>query len=293
VVIIAVMLERFSRLPSALHAAARWRRLGMSEIPAMIVHPDWAGAEAAANPAGGASDGSSAASSGGPSGGVPVVIWMHGRTARKEIDPGRPLRLLRAGIGFCAVDLPGHGERYDAALQHPAHSLDLILQMIDETDEIIDALRKMDIFDPHRMGIGGMSAGGMAALARLCHEHPFRCASVEAATGSWNHQRHREMFRDRSGESLASENPLANLHRWREIPLQAIHARGDEWVAFEGQRVFLDALRARYRDPGLIEFIIYEHTGAPYEHAGFGKHAADAKQRQRDFFVWHLAGASV
>ena len=283
------MLERFTRLPSALQAAARWRRLGVSDIPAMLVHPDWGGGEAAADSAG-PSGGPSAAPSGGR---VPVVIWMHGRTARKEIDPGRPLRLLRAGIGFCAVDLPGHGERYDPALQHPAHSLDLILQMIDEIDEIIDALREMAIFDPHRMGIGGMSAGGMATLARLCHKHPFRCASVEAATGSWNHQRHREMFRDRSGESLASENPLANLHRWREIPLQAIHAREDEWVAFEGQQVFLDALRARYRDPDLIEFIIYEKTGAPYEHAGFGRFAADAKQRQRDFFARHLTPVPV
>ena len=154
------MLERFTRLPSALQAAARWRRLGVSDIPAMIVHPDWEGAETAADsagPSGGPSAAPSAAPAGAPSGGrPPVVIWMHGRTARKEIDPGRPLRLLRAGIGFCSVDLPGHGERYDAALQHPAHSLDLILQMIDEIDEIIDALRQMGIFDPHRMGIGGM-----------------------------------------------------------------------------------------------------------------------------------------
>jgi len=278
------MLERFTRLPSALQAAARWQRLGVSNIPAMIVHPDWDSAEAVANPSGGPSTGTSE----GPSGGAPVVIWMHGRTARKEIDPGRPLRLLRTGIGFCAVDLPGHGERYDGALQHPSHSLDLILQMIDEIDEIIDALREMGLFDPHRMAIGGMSAGGMATLARLCHEHPFRCASVEAATGSWSHQRHREMFRDRTGEAIAHHNPLANLPGWREIPLQAFHSRGDEWVDFEGQRIFLDALRARYRDRDLIEFIIYEDTGAPYEHAGFGKHAADAKQRQREFFARHL-----
>jgi dienelactone hydrolase len=254
----------------------------------MLVHPDWEAAEASADSGGTASANGSASHSGGPSGGAPVVIWMHGRTARKEIDPGRPLRLLRAGIGFCGVDLPGHGERYDPALQHPAHSLDVILQMIDEIDEIIDALRGMGIFDPQRMGVGGMSLGGMATLARLCDEHPFRCASVEAATGSWRHQRQREMFRDRSGEAIARYNPLANLHGWREIPLQAINARDDEWVAFEGQRIFLDALRARYRDPDLIEFIIYEHTGAPYEHAGFGRFAADAKQRQREFFRRHL-----
>jgi len=34
---------------------------------------------------------------------------MHGRTANKELDPGRYLRLIRAGIAVCAIDLPGHG----------------------------------------------------------------------------------------------------------------------------------------------------------------------------------------
>src|SRR5262245_11172372 len=85
--IIAAMIERFSQMPSALRANARWQRLGPSDIPALLVHPDW--------------------NSGQP---APMVLWMHGRTVNKELDPGRYLRWMRAGIGACAVDLPGHGE---------------------------------------------------------------------------------------------------------------------------------------------------------------------------------------
>jgi dienelactone hydrolase len=261
------MLERIEKLPSALERTTRFERLGRSGVPAMLVHPDRESGEA-----------------------VPVVIWMHGRTARKEIDPGRYLRLMRSGIGVCAVDLPGHGERFEAPLQHPVHTLDLILQMIDEIDELIDALRAMPEFDAGRMGIGGMSAGGMATLARLCHEHPFICASVEATTGSWEHQLHREMFQGRHGEECAHEDPMRHLDGWREIPLQAIHARLDAWVSFEGQKSFIDALRARYEDPDLIEFIVYDRTGAPFEHAGFGRVSADAKEKQRNFFRRHLLG---
>ncbi len=259
------MRERPVRLPSALQAAARWERLGSPGIPAMLVHPDWAGGAAA-----------------------PALIWMHGRTVSKEIDPGRYLRLLRAGIGVCAVDLPGHGERLEPALQTPERTLDVVRQMVDEVDEVLESVAGFGIFDMDRVAIGGMSAGGMAALARLCRPHSFRCAAVEASSGSWGHQRHRAMFAGRAPEDLARDEPVTNLDGWREIPVQAIHCRADTWVSFEGQSAFIDALRTRYADPALIEFVVYDETGAPFEHAGFGRFAADAKNRQRDFIARHL-----
>jgi hypothetical protein len=128
-----------------------------------------------------------------------------------------------------------------------------------------------------------MSAGGMIALARLCRPHGFRCASVEATTGSWKHQRERQMFRDRSDEEINALNPIEHLGGWRHIPVQAIHARLDAWVSIDGQREFIEALRQRYRDPSLIEVVEFDRTGAPHEHAGFGRFAAAAKDAQLDF----------
>ncbi|MBT8486675.1 MAG: hypothetical protein KJO43_13935, partial [Phycisphaerae bacterium] len=105
-----------------------------------------------------------------------------------------------------------------------------------------------------------------------------------ACTGSWEHQRHREMFEGRDDASVAAADPIRNLAGWREIPVQAIHTRADAWVGFDGQAAFVAALRARYEQPDHVDFVIYEETGAPFEHAGFGRMAADAKNRQRDFF---------
>lgn len=232
------------------------------QIPALIAHPEWDSKVA-----------------------VPVVIWMHGRTVNKEIDPGRYLRWLRAGIGVCAIDLPGHGERYDRDLQDPFRTLDVVLQMVDEIDSIIESLRELNVFDMNRIAIGGMSAGGMATLVRLCAPHPFVCTSIEATTGSWVHQRDRMMLRGKSESEIAQYDPIQHLNGWREIPVQAIHAEGDEWVPIAGQREFLDSLRERYEDPSLIELVMYENTGAPHEHAGFGKFAAEAKNAQRDFLA--------
>lgn len=255
------------QLPSALLATSRWERLGRARVPALLVHPRWTHAEP-----------------------VPVVIWLHGRTARKELDPGRYLRLMRTGIGVCAVDLPGHGERLDPELQAAERTLDVVLQMLGEIDEVVEDLERLGVYDPRAIGLGGMSAGGMVALARLCRDHPFRCASVEASSGSWAHQLHRPMFRGRDGEVVRRVSPLSNLDGWREIPLQAIHAVGDAWVAFAGQAAFIEMLRERYVDKEQIDFVVYERTGAPQEHAGFGRMAADAKERQRAFFTrWLLA----
>jgi len=249
-------------MPSALRTNARWLRLGPSAVPALVVHPEWDSGRL-----------------------VPVMLWMHGRTVNKELDPGRYLRWMRAGIGVCAVDLPGHGERSDAALQQAANTWDVVSQMIREIDELVGAIGELNGFDSNRMGIGGMSAGGMATLARLCGPHSFACASVEATTGSWEHQRDREMFRSYSMELIDQFNPIKNLDGWREIPFQAIHAKLDEWVSVDGQSAFIESLRKHYRDPSAIEFIQYDRTGAPNEHQGFGMMASDAKDKQRDFLA--------
>ncbi len=316
------MLERFTRLPIALQKAARWVRLGPeggfvpTAAPSSVIETEdqlGQGASGELDPRGGPQlPGAGAGTSGkldprgspqlpgagapgvlvhpdwGGGAAVPVVIWMHGRTAKKEIDPGRYLRLIRSGIGICALDLPGHGQRFDPAMQPPAAAPGMILQMLDEIDGIIDALGKMPQFDANRMGIGGISAGGMVTLARLCRKHQFLCASVEATTGSWTSEPHGGMFPEPPEARFIELDPASNLDSWREIPIQAIHCKLDEWVPFEGQAAFIEKLRARYENPNLIDLVTYDRTGAPFEHAGFGRHTADAKERQRAFFVRYL-----
>jgi fermentation-respiration switch protein FrsA (DUF1100 family) len=168
---------RFESLPTALRESGRIVSIPSSvegTIPALVASPDWS------RP-------------------VPMVLWLHGRTSYKELDPGRYLRWLRAGLGLCAIDLPGHGQRDDAspALQKPTHTLDVLARAVSELDGVIAELTSDmfarthaiagagdgPAFDSHRVAIGGMSLGGMVTLRRLCEPHPFRCVAVEATTG--------------------------------------------------------------------------------------------------------------
>jgi len=285
------MIERFTKLPSALEKQTKMVRLGERDVPALVAHPDWE------RPA-------------------PIVLWMHGRTVDKSLDPGRYLRWIRHGIAACAVDLPGHGERAIPEMQSPDQTLYVVKQMVEEIDSIVAALGSSEfegVFDLKRIGIGGMSAGGMATLRRLCEPHTFACAAVESTIGDCSVMPYEERY----PRALIDElDPIQHVSGWRPIPLLALHSEKDEWAPVEGMRRFVGKLRERYaadattgetpvplgRDisttfetpvpppsddssvDSMIQFITWPSTGAPHEHAGFGRVANDAKNLQLAFF---------
>ncbi|MFN0012372.1 MAG: alpha/beta hydrolase family protein [Phycisphaerales bacterium] len=288
-------------LPSALARQTRFVRLaadatGRPGIPALLAHPDWS------TP-------------------CPTVIWLHGRTVSKELDNGRYLRFLRAGIATCAIDLPGHGERFDPAFHTRAATLDLVALGVAEIDRIVAALAERafaGVFDASRLALGGMSAGGMITLRRLCDPHPFRCACIEGAAGNLEMlfsgsalPPHARPERIHTPERVAPLDPIRHLATWRPIPLLALHSEADEIVPLACITTFADALRAHYAALGLgdspgsgegvdggsvpssaaappVVLHTWPTTGAPREHNGFGRVAAEAKTIQLAFLQQHL-----
>lgn len=282
------MNARFADLPAALRARSITTRL--AGVPALLAHPDegWMPGMSGTD----CSEQQSVARIVTPR---PVVMWMHGRTVNKELDPGRYLRWVRAGLAACAVDLPGHGERFVEEQQGSDATLDVVEQMAGEIDSVVDALggaRWRGTFDTTRMAIGGMSAGGMATLIRLSRPHSFRCASVESTAGDFLMMSRFEAFftrggRDPAGEAARRLNPAEHVGEWRPTPLLALHSDADEWVPVGAIRSLIDSLRAEYRrrgaDPAMVDLKTWKRTGAPYEHAGFGRVASEAKDVQLEF----------
>ncbi len=256
-------------LPQSLQAISETIRLG-PDVPCLVVRP-------AVEPLGGDATG------------VPFLLWMHGRTAFKELDPGRYLRLARAGIGSCAIDLPGHGERGSEDGMRAESVLDNIDRAAGELDDVVEALGGRG-FDLGRMAIGGMSMGGMVAMVRLCRPHRFRAAVLEASSGNWRVQHQRQFF---DHEAVARLDPIRHLDGWREIPVLAVHSRGDEWVDFDGQSAFLDELRRRAEHPERIEMMAFDETGAPHEHLGFAARTNEVKLREVEFLTRHLRDADA
>ena len=276
------MDPRFAQLPQSLRSQAVSVRL--AGVPALVAHPDegWVGG-AAPTPR-------------------PVMIWMHGRTVNKELDPGRYLRWIRAGIAAVALDLPGHGERFEEGMQGSDRTLEIVTRMASELDAVVQSLgeaRWQGCFDTLRVGVGGMSAGGMATLIRLCSPHRFTCAAVESTAGDFEMMSRFTAFytrggRDPSGSMAFMNNPARRLDAWRPIPLLSLHSEADEWVPVQAMRSFCVSLRERYQalgaNPALVELRTWETTGAPNEHAGFGRVASEAKDEQLRFLSAHLLG---
>lgn len=274
-----VTTDRLAGLPSSLAEKAQHATLA-GDVPALLIHPDWS------RPA-------------------PFVLWMHGRTAHKEIDPGRFSRWLRAGIAACSIDLPGHGERAEASMQTGERSPEVIARAVAEVDGVLSALAEVHagLFDTARIGIGGMSMGGMVTLRRLCGPHGFRCAAVEATTGDLEAlyepaagETPEPAPRAHDSEAVRRADPSQHLGGFEPLPLLALHSEADRMVPWPGQSRFLERLRAHYRqrgaDPALVAIATWPETGAPAEHIGFGRVSNEAKTMQTEFFARHLAGAA-
>jgi len=268
------VIDRFLQLPASLAERSRVVRLAgrLGPIPALLCHPDWVAA-------------------------APMVLWLHGRTAYKELDSGRFLRLVRAGIGVVAIDAPGHGERKDARGEEAGASLSVMRELLPEVDEVVEALADpvwQGVFDLDRMGIGGMSLGGMTTLRRLCDGHGFRCASVESACGDlaglYDPERGtRPWGTTFPAAEIGPLDPMGHLVGFAPLPILALHSEADRIVPWAVQRGFLERLGQHYvqrgADPGMIEVKTWATTGAPEEHSGFGKVAGEAKTVQLEFFT--------
>jgi dienelactone hydrolase len=221
------------------------------------------------------------------------VLWLHGRTVSKELDPGRYLRWIRAGIAACAMDLPGHGERLDPAWHDPSRTLDLIAAAVPEIDAVLAALAQpphSPLFDTATAAIGGMSAGGIVALRRLADPHHFRAAAVEATIPDLAAVYHAgPAGRPAEPARIAALNPLRHVERWRPIPLLVLHTEADRVAPIAGVHRFARALRDHYQaagaDPALISLMTWPTTGAPDEHSGFGRFGNEAKNAQVDFLA--------
>jgi len=160
--------------------------------------------------------------------------------------------------------------------------------MASEIDGILADLQAHGCFDMQYACIGGMSAGGMAAIQRLLTPHPFKLAVLEATTGDFASMREFPLCEGLSTAELDAVNPMKHLTAWRDIPVIAFHSRHDAWIPFDGQAHFMQTIKDNSDHPASIEFVTFDKTGAPYEHIGFGRESAFVKEVQVEFVLKHL-----
>ncbi|WP_330262745.1 alpha/beta hydrolase [Streptomyces griseorubiginosus] len=119
----------------------------------------------------------------------PTAVFVHGFTSNRLELPDfvAMSRLLEAnGIASVRFDLSGHGESDGAFFDVT------ISGEITETRAVLEAVRALDFVDPERIGLVGMSMGGVVAgivaaeepgIAALCLWSPAAVAPFEMGRG--------------------------------------------------------------------------------------------------------------
>ena len=183
------------------------------------------------------------------------------------------------------MDLPGHGERAVDSYQTVEGTLQTILEMSEELDEVHAAIVGNLRVDPEQIAIGGMSAGGMAAAHRLVTPHPYRAMLMEASTGNWAAQAHRPMFQPLSPEALQAHDPMAFGHLDPHPSVGPTQPFG-RWIRFEGQCEFGSGTRSTDHP---VELQAYDQTGAPKNTLDSGNSAPKPRICAEIFFFASLS----
>jgi pimeloyl-ACP methyl ester carboxylesterase len=191
----------------------------------------------------------------------PVVVFVHGFTSNRIEVPsfvGMARSLQAGGIASVRFDLSGHGESdgdfFDVT----------IAGEIAETKAVVRAVRAMDFVDPDRVGLLGMSMGGVVAaiaaaelpgIAALCLWSPAAVAPFEVGQGaikgrSLGAEFAAKGYFDADGHRMspALARDIAGLDVYGRSagyrgPVRIIHGDADDIAPVEYARRYLDHYR--------------------------------------------------
>lgn len=103
---------------------------------------------------------------------LPLMIYYHGWRSAKELVLTQARKLAEAGIRVVLPDALNHGERLQPVSEIPSWTFWQSIQTnLAEFSLIVDYWRQLNLIQADRIGVGGVSMGGMTTAALLT-KHP-------------------------------------------------------------------------------------------------------------------------
>jgi pimeloyl-ACP methyl ester carboxylesterase len=191
-----------------------------------------------------------------------MMLFYHGFTCTKETHEEEMNSLVRAGFLVVSLDNVGHGERRypkfaeifsdERWVTEPEAAEADFLQIVRETAQevpmIIDALLERGWARPDRLGIAGISMGGMISYAAIVIEPRLRVATPIIGSPKW--------------KLPWPDSP--HLHADRFFPVALLSQTGaeDEMVPARFARTFHEQLTPLYSNaPERLCYIEYPDVG--------------------------------
>ncbi len=195
---------------------------------------------------------------------LPTLFFHHGFTSSKEIYSYFGYLLAQVGYRVILPDAPLHGARADGDEGRLLANFWQILQSnVDELGIVKESFVSRGLADPTRLGVGGVSMGGMVTMASLVRFPWIKAAACLMGSGYFNalsetlfpaydvdDATQREAFRS-AHASLLSWDISGKTAQLAERPLFVWHGEGDDVVPFGESQRLRDEMKASGHDANL------------------------------------------
>ena len=191
---------------------------------------------------------------------LPTIIFYHGWTSQKESAMINGYELAKRGFRILLPDSYLHGERKSdsTAIQNDIEFWDVVIHNLRELAPLIEAYQAKGLVDENRIGVAGLSMGGITTSAALT-QHPWiKAAAVLMGSPSpilfskwlldskWAKETTTNLSEEKVDEITA---PLESIslnsmpEKIAEKPLYFWHGTEDDLVPYALTKSFYDKIK--------------------------------------------------
>lgn len=214
---------------------------------------------------------------------LPMVILVHGWSGHKEDMLFLAYFLALNNYFVISMDAVGHGERLRKEEWTLEALMNLIQQTAQDVNRVIAHYEGDARVDGHRVGLSGISMGGVITYQYLSQENKrIRAAVPMIATPDFtsliNSQNAGEIYNMLGLESQTLINepllemvrqlqPAQRISQMISVPLLMLNGVNDPLINLEGVRNFYQHIQPLYANPEDVRLIEYPGVGhyTPYE----------------------------
>ncbi|AEE97195.1 alpha/beta hydrolase family protein [Mahella australiensis] len=210
----------------------------------------------------------------------PMVIIIHGWSARKENMLFPAYFLAQSGFFVIAPDAYGHGERKTDALKEPLSILmNAIAITADDINTLIDNYTDDDRVDTTRVGLAGVSMGGIITYSYIVKKDRKVKAAVSLIStpdisAALDSSSKEALFKmagidlhdddSKAKEILKIAEAIQPAKHYQDInglPLLILNGTADPLIDIENVRKFYNFMKPIYYDAEAIQMIEYPDVG--------------------------------
>lgn len=213
---------------------------------------------------------------------LPVIFFIHGFTSAKEHNLHYAYLLAKQGFRVILPEVYLHGERFEEGVDVNSNQLylyfwDMVIRTINELAAMKHELMERDIIDEQRIGMAGVSMGGIVTLGALTQYKWIKVAAslmgcpayeqlsiaqIDSMKKNKIHIPFTDQELDEKLQPLAAYDLSNQPEYLANRPLLFWHGKADPVVPYHFAYEFYCENITRYNEnPGKLKFILDSNAG--------------------------------